>query len=1030
MILDEALRARLTRLLPAHLLERLPDVDALKEAIRHLNGLQRALSSFLPLYIAQDHALIDRDFSALNLGTFLFADVAGFTALSETLQHQLGAEGTEILTELLNDYFATMLEVMAKSDGQLLKFAGDALLGFFPASSAPDDLHDLHKAIRTGLRMQRAIRKFQPISHPQLAQLFGEHPEELTMSVGIARGRLFEASVDTAYQRDYVIQGSLPGLAMQAEALGLRDEVIVSEALAEQIRDVFDVEPLTDGFVRVVDNLGDQLDDYEFQLIMRRRPKSSVLFDFEQQDLVVTLGRLLTDVERTARFVAPAVANQLIVSDDFHLPSAHRPITIMFMHFTGFAEALETWGDQHLPLVTSLLERCYAIVLGIVTSYGGTLTRSDPFRQGAKLLITFGAPIAHADDPERAAAAALEITHQLALFNQRLRGELPEDLRRAPFVEQRIGISQGQAFAGEVGWKQRREYTVMGDDVNLAARLMANAPMGKVWVSARVQRRIQSSFETQALPPLTIKGKRQPVHAYEIVRPAAPRVQLEIDSAMPFVGHDRLMLSLDLALRQARAGRRRAIALVGDAGIGKTRIARQAAQMAAGAGFRVAWSTCLTRGNRKSTWAALVGQLLDLPPRRPGEPAPLAVRKQMRAKLEALELADLEALFADLLFGTGVVDAGVNTGTARAASAQQEQIADLFLRFSQMTLEEMRRSGVFGTPSSARASGPPDERIELSRALVRFLQQYTLQTPILLVIDDLHLENLQALETLKAVLDGMSAGRLIVLLGFEPMLLDFELQVWPIPDLTRDETQLIASAILHVTELDPRLSDFLWERTHGRPLFIESLLRALLDGHYITFEQGRAQLNTRANPETLPEDIRELVTSRIDRLSGEAQTILRAGAVLAEDFSVEGLQALTETEDQARVREVLRELTRAQILDENQAGLYGFRHGMTQRVVYESLSRAQRLKLHQVAAAFWRRQPAADSQPIMLAHHLVKCGLLPEAIEIIMRAAELAEAEPDIDQAVEYYSYALTLLPDDKQILLQLQRLRSDDSAT
>jgi predicted ATPase len=581
----------------------------------------------------------------------------------------------------------------------------------------------------------------------------------------------------------------------------------------------------------------------------------------------------------------------------------------------------------------------------------------------------------------------------------------------------------------------------MGDDVNLAARLMARAPMGKVWISGRVHRRIKSVFETIDLPPLQMRGKRQPVHAFEVVRTAVPQVTFEIEADMPFVGHDMLLLTLDKELRQARTGRRRAIALVGDAGVGKTRIARQIVGMAADAGFRVAWFTCLSRSGRKSTWAALVSQLLDLPLGRPGEPVPMTIRKQLRAKLEALELADLETSLADLLFGAGSAGADGPAQSANSDAAQQEQIADLFLRFSQMSLEEMKRSGVFGAArrriqdaledqvgDRSSVFGQAEARTNLNKALVRFLAQYTAQTPVLVVIDDLHLENLQALETLKAVVEGADAGKLAIVLAFEPILLDFELQVFPIPDLTRDETALIAKTILRVTELEPRLSEFLWERTHGRPLFIESLLRALLEGEYVTLEQGRAQLNTHANPETLPEDIRELVTSRLDRLPAEAQTILAAAAVLAEDFSVEALQALTEIEDQDRLLGVLHDLTRAQILDRHETGRSSFRHGMTQRVLYESLSRAQRLKLHRVAAAYWRRQPAADSQPIMLAHHLVKCGLLPEAIEIVMGAAEAAEAKPDIDQAVEYYSYALSLLPDDKHILLQLQRLKTPGS--
>ena len=157
-------------------------------------------------------------------------------------------DGAEILTIIMNDYFAEMLEILAKSDGQLLKFAGDALLVFFP--SYDDSLVDLHKAIRAGWRMQRAIKRFQPITDPRLVALLGgEYNFHLTMSIGVARGKLFEALVGNNVQRDHLIQGELPGQAMETEAAGKRDEVIVDAALAQLLGDEYELAQLTPRFL-------------------------------------------------------------------------------------------------------------------------------------------------------------------------------------------------------------------------------------------------------------------------------------------------------------------------------------------------------------------------------------------------------------------------------------------------------------------------------------------------------------------------------------------------------------------------------------------------------------------------------------------------------------------------------------------------------------------------------------------------------------------------------------------------------------
>jgi adenylate cyclase len=171
MTFDSDLHARLKRFhLPGDLLAQLPDSQALATAIRRINSMYQAVSSFLPQYIADNETLYTEDYGDLRPGTFMFADVSGFTALSEKLQHVGGDEGIDILTEVINTFFAQMLEILAKSNGMLLKFAGDALLIFFPAGRGVDEAP---LAIRTGLRMQREMKaSFQPIQHPGLDELF------------------------------------------------------------------------------------------------------------------------------------------------------------------------------------------------------------------------------------------------------------------------------------------------------------------------------------------------------------------------------------------------------------------------------------------------------------------------------------------------------------------------------------------------------------------------------------------------------------------------------------------------------------------------------------------------------------------------------------------------------------------------------------------------------------------------------------------------------------------------------------------
>lgn len=972
MPLDPSFHEDLTRFIPAPLLERLPDdLGAITESLQHLGSLYKALTSFLPQYIAEDEITRSPDYRALREGTFMFADVSGFTALSEQLAQGGGDDGSEILTIIMNDYFAEMLEILAKSDGQLLKFAGDALLVFFPSNDT--GLQDLHKAIRSGWRMQRAIKRFQPITDPRLVALLGGGQSyELTMSIGIARGRLFEALVGSNVQRDHLIQGELPGAAMDAEAAGKRDEVIVHAQLLPLLGSEYEFRQLDASYYQIVDNQGSNLDDYEFELLRRRRPKSGAIFDLSAGSLLGHLRHQLERVNSVSCYVAPSVLHELILSSDYHLRSESRISTTIFIYATGFAELLHDWGDDHLDEVVALNARYYTMVQRIITSRGGTLTRTDPYNLGVKLLCTFGAPVAHPDDPDRAVDAALELTRQVAQFNHRVSEELPPEVRRDTLVVQRIGITLGIIFAGEVGWKARREYTVMGDEVNLAARLMTKAYPGHILISERVYERVRNSFEAKKIEPLNLKGKSQPVQTYAVQNVAAPQITTDFSSQMPFIGHDVFMLSLTYTLRQAKSGKRRAVALVGDAGIGKTRIAQQLAKSATSSHFKVAWATCNSRSERKTTWATLIAQLVGVDP---SGDTPEA-REVIHVRLQELALPDFEPALIDLFYDAPFDDSG--------------------------------------------------ERFLVSDAIIRFLMAYTEHTPSLLVIDDLHQENPQALGVLQHILKEIKQARLVVLVAYEPTLeIELDAQKMEVPDLSEEDTYQVAAAILHASDLGSRLKRLLWERTSGRPLFIEALLRQLLQRGFIDHAEGFAELSEGADVDALPDDVRELVISRVDSFSPEAQAVLRAASALGDDFSLDAVQAVAEIDDPTRLLVILDELCGAQLIEQFGDTAYRFRHGLTQSVIYESLARAERIKLHRQAARYWRAHREVSYQPVALAYHLVKCGLLPEAIEVITNAAEEAERGGSHERAIELYSRALEILPDERSIAAELQRLEA-----
>lgn len=1038
-MMDLTLRDRLENYVSKDLIDRLPDVDSMTEIIRHLGGLQRAFTSFIPQYVADDETLLERDFGRLRPGTFLFADVSGFTALSEKLQLHGGSEGAETLTLVINDYFSTMLEILAKSDGQLLKFAGDALLAFFPSGS--DD--DAVKAIRTGLRMQRAMmEKFQPIKTKELEQLLGEHQQQLSMSIGLSRGDLFEAFIGNKLQRDHQIQGHLPGLAMDAEGVGDRDDVIIDQKLFETHGHLFETIPLEEGFYQVSDTLGNQLDDYEFNILGRRRAKSSALFDFDADTLMQSLIEQLDKVERVGRFIAPNVRRELINTPD-KLQSQNRLVITMFMHVTGFAEMLERWGRESLDQVTAVLDRYYSIVQRVINDHGGTITRTDPYQLGCKVLVTFGALVANPDDPQRAVAAAQEMHHQLNLFCDRLREDFPAEQHAEDLIRQRIGITFGPVFAGEVGWRARREYTVMGDDVNLAARLMSKAAFGTTLISERVYQRVSDVFEAESQSPMQLKGKSKPIQTFIVQKTRTISSTMASTSATPFVGQELLLNMLSFALKRSKdLGRRRAFALTGDAGLGKTRIAKQVVLQAQAEGYHVAWATCALKNDRKTTWANIISQLLKIDTLTNPEQR----RQEVRKQLGALGLLPLESAFNDLL---GTSDTAATSAPAPSAPPSEEsreitESSGIFNLAKKKTEPDNKRSGLFslannrlsevdqkeetseiGKLSTTELYKNADMRSSLIEAVGNFVRTFTYIHPTLIVIDDLHRENPQAMQLIKHVLEENSSMRLLILLTYEPLQEELKAQAVEVGDLNEAETYLMASKVLMVEHIGPRLQHLIWSRTNGRPLFIESLLQTLSDNHQLVDQDDMAELSANANIEAIPDDVRKLVISRVDRLTPQAQSFLRATSVLGESFTTSAVSVISGMSSPDEVTTLLHELTRNQLFEKRGEDVYHFRHGMTQRAIYESLPRIMRQKLHRAAAEYWMTQADWERQPMMVAHHWANGGMPTRAIQIITSAAEQAERSHDVELAIELYTQALEIFPTETSWQEQLRRLQN-----
>ena len=450
-------------------------------------------------------------------GTLLFADISGFTAMSEKLSH-IGREGAEEVTAIVNRYFDAMLDILKLYNGQLIRFGGDALLGLFEEKvvdldqfapfgldqnpfSVPAQPNSSTRAVMAGMKMQAAMDQFA-----HTATSLGPFP--LRMSVGIHHGRFFAAQLGDAQNMEYALFGADVNETATIESAAQAGQLVLD-------RDTYDlVDPLLMCTAVSVPENRHYLIVESGYLPDISEPQIPFESHYPLAPEMASVWRMVTLLDAFVPYLPAGLLPRLVTDRRAtDLQGEHRLVATLFANIDGLSALVDRLGPGQERLIVQALNPYFLEMSTAVAQFGGVINKIDLYDQGEKLLVTFGAPIAHEDDAERAARAALSMMAAMP----HLCDTLPEQTGLASLsLTQRIGISFGYVFAGFVGSSWRQEYTVMGDQVNLAARLMAQASDSRIIVSANVKRRIQHLGQFQQHGKVMLKGKAQPVPIFEL----------------------------------------------------------------------------------------------------------------------------------------------------------------------------------------------------------------------------------------------------------------------------------------------------------------------------------------------------------------------------------------------------------------------------------------------------------------------------------------------------------------------------------
>ncbi len=866
-------------------------------------------------------------------GAVLFADISGFTALSERLATR-GTDGVEELTQVLNAYFGRLIDIITAYGGDVVKFAGDALLAIFPAHDEADVVRSARAAAACGLQVQREMKSFT-----------AQAGHRLFLRVGVSAGAMSVLNLGGVRKRwEFVLVGQPVIEATMASGQDEPGHVV----LGSTARDL----PGISARCTAISSEYSRLDEVTGTL------------SFSPLEKVPLTSQA---VPRLLAFIPAAIHLRLAARQSGWLAEM-RWLTVLFVNLPGM--------NQETPI-----EHSQEVMLALQTElyhFEGSVNKLSTDEKGVTFVAALGLPpLAHEDDAIRGTLAALAIKAKLAKLGW----------------QTSIGVTSGRVFCGTIGSENRCEFTIIGDIVNLSARLMIAANGGILCDETTLKAGLDR-LAWEALPPVMLKGK---AHLVPNFRPLGPANEAQRPKhSQELIGRvDELKLHEQIIREIFKDRSSRVLLIEGEAGIGKSTLISSILQNAAKKNLKT-WlgaALAIERSTPYFAWRAIFRQVFRLDASEPLEAQRQKVFDHLAFDPELNELAPL-----------------------------LDTVLSLDFPPTSKTLE------MFG---EVRLS-------QTNSLLVHLLIREVEQAPLQLIVEDCHWLDSASWSLVRAVAEQIPAVILVLVTRplSDPLPRDYvpvaalksthKLALGP---LGSDEAIALVKRRLGVVNIPDSMATLLHSKAQGNPFFIEELAYSLRETRKILIQDGRCTIAPGEDLLSLrfPDNVQGVVTSRIDRLAPPEQLTLKVASVIGRTFSKNLLRDISPIEDDKpnleRYLATLnsQSLTMLEAPDPDPA--YCFKHVITQEVSYQMMPPAQRKKLHQVVAEWYEQHHGNDLSPFfpLLAKHWSNTDRFTRAIEYLEKSGENAMRDCAHEEAVTFFSQALAL---DQEIGFQSDRLR------
>jgi class 3 adenylate cyclase/tetratricopeptide (TPR) repeat protein len=689
-----------------------------------------------------------------------------------------------------------------------------------------------------------------------------------------------------------------------------------------------------------------------------------------------------TPVPAPLAYTPPYLAEKILTSRSA-LEGERKQVTVLFADLKGSTELIEGLDPEE---ARQLLDPALHVMMDAVHRYEGTVNQV----LGDGIMALFGAPVAHEDHAVRACYAALAMQAAMQRY--------AEEVRRSHGLEMlaRVGLHAGEVVVRSIGNDLHMDYSAVGQTTHLAARMEQLATPGSIRLTAATLRLVEGLVQVNALGQFPIKGRSEPVEVFELVGASAIRQRLQATAARGltrFVGRQPELESLRQALEQAGAGHGQAVAVVGEAGVGKSRLVYE-----------------FVRAHHTRGWLVLESASVSYGKATPYFPV------------------------IDLLKHYNHVEEHDDTRTIRAKVTGQVLTLDPALQDTVPALLSLLEA--LPEDSPFLQLDPPQRRQRTLDALKRIVLRESQEQPLLLVFEDLHWIDSETQALLNSLVESLPTTRILLLVNYRPEYQHgwgsktyyTQLRLDPLPPVSADA---FLQALLGDDPSLAPLKQLLIARTEGNPFFLEESVRTLVETRVLVGEPGAYRLDKSLASLQVPATVQAVLAARIDRLPPEEKRLLQTAAVIGTDVPFALLRAIAELPEAALYRG-LAHVQAAEFLYETRLfpePEYTFKHALTHEVAYGSLLHERRRGLHaRLVEALEALAPdQAPEQVERLAHHAVRGEVWDKAVTYGQQAgarvydrAAFREAVASFEQALQ----ALAHLPEDGDSRVQAIELR------